>query len=389
MKPVHFLIFCSFLFVIGCSPSTREAPPVAEKPPLAETPKPKPVPKDSALDQVARFVAGLPQLESNAYAELEKEEGWKNFRLEMDSGWARMERMRMRSMRVWRDAELATKINDSLRLFYPFSGPDFLHAQIFYPKAPEVIMAALEPVIAMPDFKGLQDRSRGMFLDTLGNSLRDLFGKSYFITLHMMKDFRKIKGVLPVFYFLIARTGNEMVSQKYFVLDDQGASRFVPIDSLKGHTGGVQLTFRSGLDAPLRTLWYFSGNIDNKGLKAHPEFMAFVQGRRPYNAFVKSASYLMHMDGFSGVREELIQGASSLFQDDTGIPYRFLKKQPFTGFFFGEYIRPVKDFSWLDKQADLDSAYIKSKQPLPFSLGYHWSTRQQNYMLFVRNPVKN
>jgi len=50
---------------------------------------------------------------------------------------------------------------------------------------------------------------------------------------------------------------------------------------------------------------------------------------------------------------------------------------------YGEYTKPVKDFGAYTYQADLDSAYKASrdKQPLPFSLGYHWSSQIQNYML--------
>ena len=214
--------------------------------------------------------------------------------------------------------------------------------------------------------------------------MRDLFGKSYFITLHMMKDFRQIRGVLPVFYFLITRTGHELLSQRFFVTDAEGRERFVPIDSLKGKTGGVQLTFRRGPEAPVRTLWYFSGNIADNGLLANPGLIAFMHKRSPYNSFVKSASYLMHMDKFSGIRSELVRGSASLFQDDTGIPYRYLKPEPFDGFFYGEYVKPVKDFDWLDKQPDLDSAFNAAREPLPFSLGYHWNTRKQHYMLFIR-----
>lgn len=79
----------------------------------------------------------------------------------------------------------------------------------------------------------------------------------------------------------------------------------------------------------------------------------------------------------------VVNTSRSLLQDDTGVPYKYVKKT-FNGRFYGDYVRPIPDFSWLDKQWDLDSAYQIDKQPLPFSLGYHWNTRQQNYMLFTR-----
>lgn len=95
----------------------------------------------------------------------------------------------------------------------------------------------------------------------------------------------------------------------------------------------------------------------------------------------------MHQDIFSGIRDKIIEGSYSIFQDDTGIPYRYLKSD-YAGLFFGEYVRPVKDFIWLEKQPDLDSAFQAGSQPLPFSLGYHWGSRKQHYMLFIKkNPI--
>jgi len=389
----HLLILVPVVFLFTCAPRVEKTPIVPidtiRKSPEVKAERPKPViVKDSLLDCQARYLAGLPQQDSNGFSVLEGEQHWQIYKALMDDSWEKMRRKRLEPMENWRVSVMEPKISDSLTLFYPFSGPDFLHAQIFYPQAPEVVMAALEPVVALPDLLRAAEDDRDMYLDTLGNSMRDLFGKSYFITLHMMKDFRQIRGVLPVFYFLIARTSHELLTERYFIVDTEGRERFVPIDSLKGRTGGVQLTFRAGPEAPVRTLWYFSVNIADNGLIANPGLLAFMHKRTPYNAFVKSASYLMHIDKFSGIRNELIRGAASLFQDDTGIPYRYIRTESFDGYFYGEYVKPVKDFDWLDKQPDLDSVFNARREPLPFSLGYHWNSRKQHYMLFIRKAGK-
>ncbi|MFN7329471.1 MAG: hypothetical protein ACK5UP_08195, partial [Bacteroidota bacterium] len=121
-------------------------------------------------------------------------------------------------------------------------------------------------------------------------------------------------------------------------------------------------------------------------LKDRPGFVKFVNNLAPFNSFVKSASYLMHKDAFTKIKDLLVSNSHAIFQDDTGMPYRYVKnKLNWKGTFFGEYVKPVKDFSSELYQTDLDSAYRASKaQPLPFSLGYHWSTKKQNYMLFSK-----
>jgi hypothetical protein len=349
--------------------------------------EPKPVIyKDSSLDNTARFIAGLPQLESNSYSPLEKDKYWTDFKTSMDASWDKMVSTRLKPMDDWRSQTLSPMIKDSLTLFYPFSGPDFLHAETFYPLASEYIMAALEPIVEIPSLETISVKERDMFLDSLGKSLRDLFGKSYFITTHMMKDFRSIKGVLPIFYFLIERTGNEMISQQFISLNPDGSEKNILFADIKKYnTRGVKIVFRNRDTQDLKTLYYFSTDISNKGLKKRPELVSFVSSRKPYNTFVKSASYLMHHPDFTAIRDILLNQSVSIFQDDTGIMFKdFKKTKSWNVHFYGEYVKPVSDFPWLEKQPDLDSAFKASKEPLPFSLGYHWSSKKQHYMLFVK-----
>ena len=386
---IRVLFVLAIAFGIWCCSSTSSRDQVTDTLMVDSIPEPEPVKviyKDTLLDNTARFFAGLPQLDSNGIAKLESDKYWTDFKKSMDTNWDKMQSQRVKPMDDWQDSTLSPNIKDSLTLFYPFSGPDFLHAEIFYPHAPLYIMAALEPVVPIPPLESISIKERDMFLDTLGKSLRDLFGKSYFITNHMMKDFKSINGVLPIFYFFIERTGNEMISQHFIGLAPSGEEVVIPYSSYKSYnTHGVKIVFRNRDTQILKTLYYFSTDISNRGLNKRPELVAFISAGNPYNTFVKSASYLMHHPDFTKIRDILLQQSASIFQDDTGIMYKDLKKtKAFDGHFYGEYVKPVKDFPWLEKQDDLDSAFKASKEPLPFSLGYHWYTRKQHYMLMVR-----
>ena len=372
--------------LFACAPEKPALPPPPPAPvPVEVVPEPVVPARDTALDQVARFVAGMPQTEDSPYSFLEQEPAWQKFKADMDSGWAKMNRARLDSMRAWRDREVAPKLKDSLWLFYPFSGPDFLHAHVLFPDAQGYIMAALEPVTQVPDLLSLESQQRGMFLDTLGNSLRDVMGKSFFLTLNMRKHFRYIRGVLPVFFFFLARTDHEMMGLDFLVLDSAGNEKLVPFRELSGQaTQGFRLAFRPAGGGKIRDIYYFSTDISDRGISSKKSgLVSFVESRRPHNTFLKSASYLMHNDWFSNIRSLIVSGSAALVQDDTGIPYAFLKRQ-YNGWMYGEYVRPVRPFHERDKQPDLDSAFRISARSLPFSLGYHWTTKQQNYMLFTR-----
>lgn len=341
--------------------------------------------QDTLLDRLARFVGGLQQQDSNNYHTLEHSEHWREYQNTMDENWTRMNDSRLSLMENWKNEHLMPRINESRSLFYPFGGPDFLHAAVFYSNTNEFILAGLEPITEVPDLTKLDSIEQNRFLDSLSASLRDVFGKSFFITRNMKKDLKQVNGVVPLFLVFIARTGHELVNLNYVSVDSAGNDFDLPFSQLSSQkTRGVRIEFRRRGGGQLRKLYYFSGDASNPGLKSKKNLLKFLSKRQPYNTYIKSASYLMHQDMFSDIRNVILAGSESIFEDDTGIPYRFLKGGQFDSFLFGEYQKPVKDFLWLEMQQDLDSAFQLKSQPLPFSLGYHWSDRKQHYMLFKK-----
>lgn len=344
---------------------------------------------DTALDQLSLFLAGLPQSDSNVYRIIEDSEHWMAYQSEMNLNWTQMAESRLSLMESWRDDQLTPKITEKNNVFYPFGGPDFLHAAVFYPYSNEFILAGLEPITEVPNLTLWNADEQNRYLDSLSISLRDIFSRSFFITRNMRNDLKKVSGVVPLFLVFIARTNHELLNLDYVIIDSVGNDLVTPFENLKSQTlKAVRIDFRSRGGGQPKRLYYFSGDISNPGLKSRKQLITFLNRRKPFNTFIKSASYLMHQDWFSDIRSIIIDYSETVFEDDTGIPYRYLKGQRFDGFFYGEYQKPVIDFEFLGKQADLDSAFLQSSQPLPFSLGYHWRDRKQNYMLFKKkNPI--
>src|SRR6267154_3842431 len=274
-------------------------------------------PKDTALDNTARFIAGLPQQHNNNLSALEKDKYWIDFRTQMDANWKKMYETRLTKMAAWEKDVLSKTVNDSLKLFYPFSGPDFLHANFLYPRTKEIVMAALEPVREVPALAKLTEKDRDRFLDSLGRSLRDIFNKSYFITKHMQKDLWQVKGVLPLFYFFMERSGYELMQQKFITIDTAGNDQEVDGKKINDYKiRAVKFTLRNLETKKLKTVYYFSTDISNDGIARRPGLVKFVKARAPFNTFVKSASYCMH-DGqaFSSIRSIVLENTVTLFQD--------------------------------------------------------------------------
>jgi hypothetical protein len=100
---------------------------------------------------------------------------------------------------------------------------------------------------------------------------------------------------------------------------------------------------------------------------------------------LKSASYLLHGESFRQVRSFVLERASEIVQDDTGIPYRMLADQPWKVALHGQYEQPVDLFK-KRYQTDLASAFSKSaaSKNVPFPFGYNWRTRGNSFVIVAR-----
>lgn len=381
MKNLHYAFWLFVLAITyGCGqPSTNKS---GQE--LASKPQPLPV-VSPIYQQTAYFIAGVPQHDSCFFSTLEAKPYWQEHAAEMEKLWNRAVELRLSAMKKWCEEELSPKINDTLPLYYPFSGPDFLHAWYFYPKAPAYHMVALEPVGLFPNWEKMTDAQVKSYLANLRTSLRDVIGKSYFITSHMVTDLTSgnFSGVLPLYYVFLVRTGHSILNTQTIRLDDAGKQ---VADSV--NCCGIRLSVTpDGYKEKIIT--YMKYDISDTYLAKHPEYVRWVDSMGTKNVFVKAASYLMHYNEFDMVRQTITTNMASLFQDDTGIPLHFMDTTACALKLYGEYTRPIKDFPAATFQKDLQKLYsITPKEKIgiiPFTLGYHIvGDKIQNHQLLVR-----
>ncbi len=341
----------------------------------------------------ARFIAGLAPNAGSSMAKYDSIKQVKEHAIQFSNRWDEMDKNRLSLMRKWAKEELHPKVDESLNTFYPFSGPDFLHVVQFYPNSKKYLFLANEMVGNVPEFEKMNQSQVLNYLNSIEKALGDIFRRSYFITSYMGSQIPAVKGVVPIFMVFFARTGHEIMNVELITVDASGKS-VLRSQNPKG-VSGVRFTFcPAGKYDDVRTLEYFNTDISNVGtsgnggLKARPELVTYIEAFGKANTFVKAASYLLHYETFSTIKDLTQKKSVSLLQDDTGIPYRFLAKD-FNQFLYGKYTIPVKNFSATGHyQKDLAKLYADSTKvkSLPFSLGYHWQDKNQNYMLFVRKP---
>lgn len=345
-------------------------------------------PKDTTLDQIAALLGGD---QADAFKDVftDNMTFWDDYKMSIDTPWTRITEERLSKMDVWSAEEVSTKINDTLLLFYPFSGPDFLNAYHLFPNANEYILIAMEKLGTIPDLYELDEENLKGYLDAVNFALRDIYKRSYFITGNMDQDLRKqkVNGVLPLLYVFLHRTGHEIYEFGYYRLENDGVS-FTKIDEPTNSlevSECIKFKVRKEGDNKLKNVTYFYADISNDGFAKNPVFLQYLQNLRTNNTFIKSASYLSHYETFSDIRNTVLDKADAVLEDDTGIPYRYFLNE-FDHYLYGVYEKPIADFkSTYLFQKDLDEEYQNTEvKPLDFSLGYHWRSGNQNWMLYVR-----
>lgn len=341
-------------------------------------------PLNSEFDQIGRFLAGLPQQDSNLFSSLSENKVWEAHSKQMEEIWDKAKKKRLNAIGNWEDTTFSKKINDSLPLYYPFSGPDFLHANYFYPNASSYHLVAMEPIKEFPDFQNLSQLEIKKYLSSIRVAMRDVIGKSYFITMHMQDDLRDENnlGVLPLLSVFAIKTGHSILNIKNIKIDSVGE---LIEHTQKSYALEISIT-KNGYTS--KNITYMQYDLSNKKLMKDSVFSNWVSSIGQKNVFLKAASYLPHYSSFSKARSTILNNTQSIFQDDAGLAIKFVDTTIFSIQLFGDYTKPIKDFADHTFQEGLNKMYARTpknmRASLPFSLGYHIvADKIQNHQLLI------
>ena len=375
------------------NPATETTPAeVAEEP----TPEPTPEPvnplakfdkeKSAKLTDTSKIMAGFEVDGSSTLADVQNSNAWINNAGYFDNKWPTLENQQLSKVRKWSQAELKTINESNPSIFYPFSGADFLYGYSLFPNAKEYLLIGLEPVGTVPDFQNMSAGERAQKLEIITQSLYAILEYSFFRTLDMEVDLSN-QGVLPILLVFMARTNNQILDVQYIGVDANAQMKVVEPGSTesKGLVPGVKISLLPEGESEPKTLYYFSSDISNDGLKKTPGFQKFItQYADESVTYLKAASYLMHYDSFSTIRNLILDGSKALLQDDSGMAVRFVDEAKWDRQFYGQYISPIALFAD-EYQPDLRSIYQSDATipPLDFGIGYKFYN-DSNLMLATR-----
>jgi hypothetical protein len=340
--------------------------------------------QSTSFDDTARFLAGMPPSEDSALAPLTQDPAWQQHARYFNSAFGNVDKNQFSKVRAWSSAKLTTSHQV---LFYFFSGPDFLYANAFFPNASTYVMVGLEPVGPVPDLLRLPRGSLDDALRHIEGSLSTILTISFFKThdMRMTLGASSVSGTLPILYVFLARSGKTIHDVTLIKLDDQGVPQPESAPSppsMKNPAHGVKIVFTDE-DGREKTLYYFGTNVAGAGFKSSG-LEKFCDRLGTGDAFVKSASYLLHGNGFTDVRNFLLQHATLVLQDDTGIPVSYLSSDKWDLHPFGRYSGPITMFA-RNYQPRLTQLFQSGRaEPLSFGLGYQWRVLGSNLLLATR-----
>lgn len=314
-------------------------------------PEVEPLVANDTLTDLARLFAGMPLDSGSVFFAKTQTAAWKNYSASMQTTWDRCQK-NLSKVDTLSQNDLAD-INAKIKtVFYPFSGPDFIYPNTLFPDADEYILAGLEPVGKYLDVANATAEKYQKY----SFALRNILYSSFFVTKNMAVDLSNAEadGVLPCMAILMARMDMQIIS-----VED--------VDICEG----FRVTFFKKGSNHKQALTFLSTNISDYAFDPKvKEYFEGIDSTTTVN-YTKSASYLMHRDYFSQIRNIILNHSCATVQDDTGVPYRFFDKSQWEFTFYGQYERPIKLFDEYTYQLDLVDAWAaQGAKKLPFRMGY-------------------
>ncbi len=347
---------------------------------------------NDSLNAVANIMSGISD-SNHLFKDIQSSNDFKVFSKNFDKRWMSFDSSRLSNLRRFKDEEISKIVKTQPTLFYPFSGPDILYSQTFFPDVDKYIMIGLEPVGSFPEFNQKEKDSLDTYFSKVNTSLNAILKFSFFRTQSMSKDLRneEVDGTLHLLVLFLKRTGNTLCSAKPVTVDSTGAikyiSTFLDLKKLRANTKGVEITFADVNHHP-KTVYYFSLNASDGGLKSNKGFVAYLKNMGPINSYLKGASYLMHKNYFSIIRNTILNQSQHVIQDDSGMAFHYFTESnsKWDYSFYGKYLKPIPMFSAF-YQSDLDSLYKQQgSKPIGFGIGYNFKDKNSNFMIATKQP---
>ena len=289
------------------------------------------------------------------------------------------------------------------KVVYPFAGGDLSTALTVFPDADEITTMSLEPA---GDPRTLEALNRQpeigksskpaptpranpelvRALRTVEKELEFLYTVNFSNTLNLIDAMRG--GALPtqlIFGLSALKVhGYEVVSLRYFTLDEDGSIKYLGDDEVaaapRPTSGQNEKRNRIFANAELRfkkpggrvqTYRHIQVNLGNKELTKDGRVIKHLEAKGAVSGMTKAASYLLSWESFSIMRDYLTSHVEWMVSDATGIAPKWGKPAGFEYETYGGFTEPH-----LQAGSDVgknwrDEFTAQPKRKLGFRFGYY------------------
>ena len=335
-------------------------------------------------NDIARFLAGMPVPEDSPLAPLMRDPAWQAHSAFFEREFSKLTVRQLQKLHAWEDIYLPEATQPIPVAFYMFSGPDFLYVDQFFPRASVYVLCGKEAMGPPPDPLRIANLSGA--LGNLENAMKSSLSTTYFITKNMKIDLHEqnLNGVLPILYTFIARADKSITNVAFGSMNSSGTFHEDAPGKKPGSIPGVRINYTDNQTGDSQTLYYFTTDISDGGIKSTPGFLKFCEHLGPGSSLLKSSSYLMFEEGFATIRNFILEHSNRIVQDDAGIPLAYFDPNKWNLRLFGVYLGPIELFKQ-HYQPRLQELFQQSNPPpLDFGFGYRWNYKEANLIVAGR-----
>jgi hypothetical protein len=345
---------------------------------------PRAIPVNSGPNDVARFLAGMPVPQDSPLAPLMRDPAWQAHAEFFEEQFSKLNLRQLQKLHAWQQTSLPESLQPIPVVFYMFSGPDLLYVDQFFPKAGLYVLCGKEALGPPPDPLRIANLSSA--LGNLENAMKSSLSTTYFITKDMKVDLHEqnLNGVLPILYAYLARADKSITNVAFGSLGSSGVFDEAAPGKRGGSIQGVRIRYTDNQSGNQQTLFYFTTDISDGGVRATPGFLKFCQRLGTGASFLKSSSYLLFENGFATIRNFILDHSNVIAQDDSGIPLGYFDPNKWNLRFFGVYLGPIDIFKQ-HYQPRLRELFDQTNPPpLEFGFGYRWNYKEANLIVATR-----
>jgi|LauGreSuBDMM15SN_2_FD.fasta_scaffold37148_2 hypothetical protein len=296
-----------------------------------------------------------------------------------DGAWDYYQKTIGQPMSEWAKTEVRRAPGGTV--FYPFSGPDFVTVSHLFPQADRFVMVAMQAAGEPADVTNMSSGRMQSFQAKFMREWMKFSRLAFFRTDDLNEDLRDKHAQIGVTTILIAfalYSGYDVKAVYPIVFDEASG------DYIKGNGPWKSVRLELSKGGKPVVLDYVSLDLSDDVLSQNASTRAWLARESRHPVLLKAASHLLQETYFAVLRDILVENATMVIQDETGLNYTNLAQIGPVDL-YGGFLYPHELFN-RKKQESLAQAYRESKdvKPLPFAFSYNKTTERRSVQIVRR-----